>query len=259
MAARSHFVDGWGEGWLWQNMCVSSSLFRQMATLLHGLIQRPGLALQRCCCGMVMAGLSSACGATDVALAGVFPGKALLVVNGGAPRAINVGTATQEGVRIVAVEGDAATLDFDGRRHRLFVGERAINVIGRSGVTGSVPVVTIQPDGRGQYRSTGAVNGASMLFIIDTGATFVSLGRSDALKAGVDYTKGEPVLMQTANGVARAWRISLDTVRVGDVTLRNVEGVVHAKDMPIALLGMSFLNRMEMRRDGSSLLLKQRY
>ena len=98
-----------------------------------------------------------------------------------------------------------------------------------------------------------------MRFLVDTGATFVSLGRSDALKAGVDFTKGEPALMQTANGGVRAWRVSLDTVRIGDVTLRNVDGVVHANDMPIALLGMSFLNRMEMRRDGSSLLLKQRY
>ena len=230
-----------------------------MATSLHRLIQRSDLVLQRCCCGLITACLSSASVATDVALAGVFPGKALLVVNGGAPRALNVGTTTQEGVRIVAVEGDAATVDFDGRRHRLLVGEHAVNITGRAGATASAPAVTIQPDGRGQYRSTGAVNGASMLFIIDTGATFVSLGRNDALKAGVDFTKGEPALMQTANGVARAWRVSLDTVRIGDVTLRNVDGVVHANDMPVALLGMSFLNRMEMRRDGSSLLLKQRY
>ncbi len=206
-----------------------------------------------------MACLSGGSAATDVALAGVFPGKALIVVNGGAPRAVNVGTTTQEGVRIVAVEGDGATVDFDGRRHRLFVGERAVNIISSAGATGGASVVTIQSDGRGQYRSTGAVNGASMLFLVDTGATFVSLGRSDALKAGVDFTKGEPALMQTANGVVRAWRVSLDTVRIGDVTLRNVDGVVHANDMPIALLGMSFLNRMEMRRDGSSLLLKQRY
>jgi aspartyl protease family protein len=98
-----------------------------------------------------------------------------------------------------------------------------------------------------------------MRFIVDTGATFVSLGRSDALKAGIDITKGEPAMMQTANGIVRAWKVRLDTVRVGDVTLRNIEGIVHGNDMPIALLGMSFLNRMEMRRDGTILQLRQRY
>lgn len=66
-------------------------------------------------------------------------------------------------------------------------------------------------------------------------------------------------MMQTANGIVRAWKVRLDTVRVGDVTLRNIEGIVHGNDMPIALLGMSFLNRMEMRRDGTILQLRQRY
>jgi aspartyl protease family protein len=103
------------------------------------------------------------------------------------------------------------------------------------------------------------INGAPMRFIVDTGASFVSLGRGDALRAGIDFTKGEPAMMQTANGVVRAWKVRLDSVRVGDVTLRNVEGIVHGSDMPFALLGMSFLNRMEMRRDGMTLQLHQRY
>ena len=81
------------------------------------------------------------------------------------------------------------------------------------------------------------MNGAPLNFIVDTGATYVSLGRSDALKAGVDFTKGEPAMLQTANGLIRAWRVSLDSVRVGEITLRNVDGIVQANDMPIALLG----------------------
>lgn len=66
-------------------------------------------------------------------------------------------------------------------------------------------------------------------------------------------------MLQTANGLIRAWRVSLDSVRVGEITLRNVDGIVQANDMPIALLGMSFLNRMEMRRDNATLQLRQRY
>jgi aspartyl protease family protein len=196
--------------------------------------------------------------ATEVALAGVFPGKALMVINGAAPRTAAVGTTTPEGVRIHAVDAESATVDFDGRRHRLFVGQQALNVSGR-GDAGSSRTVSIHADSGGQFNTTGSINGASMRFIVDTGATFVSIGRSDAQKAGIDITKGEPVMMQTANGIVRASKVRLDAVRVGDVTLHSIEGIVHGTDMPIALLGMSFLNRMEMRRDGTVLQLRQRY
>ena len=57
----------------------------------------------------------------------------------------------------------------------------------------------------------------------------------------------------------QAWLVTLSTVRVGDVTLNEVEGIVHQHDMPIALLGMSFLNRMEMKRDGQTMTLRKRY
>lgn len=181
-----------------------------------------------------------------------------MVINGGAPRSAAVGTTTPEGVRILAVDAESATVDFDGRRHKLLVGQQALHVTGR-GDSGGASTVSIHADSGGQFNAAGSINGASMRFIVDTGATFVSLGRSDALKAGIDITKGEPAMMQTANGIVRAWKVRLDTVRVGDVTLRNIEGIVHGNDMPIALLGMSFLNRMEMRRDGTILQLRQRY
>ncbi len=209
-------------------------------------------------CALVAAFASLPAAATDVALAGVFPGKALIVVNGGAPKSVGVGTRSPDGVRVISVDSDGATLEFDGGRHRLVIGQRAVHVSG-AGAGGRAPSVVIQADSGGQFHTTGSINGAQVRFIVDTGATFVSLGRSDALKAGIDFTKGEPALMQTANGTARAWRVVLDTVRVGDVTLRNVDGVVHSGELPFALLGMSFLNRMEMRRDGPALQLRQRY
>lgn len=210
-------------------------------------------------CGLAASLASFNAAATDVALAGVFPGKALIVVNGGAPRAVGVGASSADGVRVVSVDADSATLEFDGGRHRLVIGQRAVHISAVAGSGGRVPTVVIQADSSGQFHTSGSINGAQMRFIVDTGATFVSIGRSDALKAGIDFTKGEPAMMQTANGTARAWRVALDTVRVGDVTLRNVDGVVHSGDLPFALLGMSFLNRMEMRRDGPALQLRQRY
>ncbi len=195
--------------------------------------------------------------ATEVALAGVFPGKALVVINNGAPRTMGVGNTSAEGVRVIAVDGQGALLEFDGRRHRLVVGEHAVSVATPTG--GGSPFIVIHGDSRGHFNVVGAVNGVEVRFLIDTGATSVALGRSDALRAGIEFTKGEPITMQTANGLVRGWLVSLDRVRAGSVTLRNVPGVVVDAEMPYVLLGMSFLNRMDMRREGAALYLRQRY
>lgn len=203
----------------------------------------------------VASGLANA---TEVVLAGVFPGKAVLVINGRSPRAFAAGVTTSEGVRVISVDSESATVEYDGGRHRLIVGQQAVSV-GNQSSSGSGRTVVIPADSRGHFYATGSINGASMNFMVDTGATLVSMGRSDALKAGIDFTKGEPGISQTANGSTRVWRVRLDSVRVGDVTLHNVDGVVHSSDLPFVLLGASFLNRMEMRRDGAALMLRQRY
>jgi aspartyl protease family protein len=134
---------------------------------------------------------------------------------------VAAGSATPEGVRVVSVDAESAVADFDGQRHRLFVGQQTVS-IGRD--KGGSPQVTIEADGRGMFRSGGKVNGVAMQFVVDTGATFVALGRGDAQRAGLDLTRAEPITLQTANGVARGWKLPLDSVSVGGVTLRNVEG-----------------------------------
>lgn len=207
------------------------------------------------CSGVFLACLVIPAEATEVALAGVFPGKVLVVINGGSPRALPVGATTQEGVRVIAVDSDGAVVEVDGRRQRLIVGQQALNL----GGDGRRVSVTVQADSRGQFHVPGSINGSAIRFVVDTGATYVSLGRGDASRAGIDVSRAEPVMMQTANGVAQAWKVKLDSVRVGDVVLRNVDGIVQGTDMPFALLGMSFLSRMEMRHDGPSLQLRQRY
>lgn len=206
--------------------------------------------------GLLLACVSFGVQATEVALAGVFPGKALVLINNGAPRAVAVGASTPEGVRIVAVDDAGATVEVDGKRRRLVVGEHAVSV-GAAGAASES--IVLQGDSRGHFHAQGAVNGVAIRFLVDTGATSVALGRSDALKAGVAYTRGEPRIMETANGQARGWLVSLDSVRINGITLRNVPGVVLEVDMPQALLGMSFLNRMDMRREGGALYLRQRY
>lgn len=204
---------------------------------------------------LALAGASAA-SATDVALVGLYSGKALVVIDGGRPQSIPVGARTPGGVKLLSVDEGGANFEIDGRKQRLTVGQQAVSVGG--GDSGN-SVTTLTADKAGHFLTIGTVNGAPMRFLVDTGATLVALGKSDAIRANVDYQKGEPGMTMTANGAVRVWRVKLNSVRVGDIMLNEVNAAVHENDLPITLLGMSFLNRMEMKRDGQTMTLKKRY
>ena len=95
--------------------------------------------------------------------------------------------------------------------------------------------------------------------LIDTGATSVSLPAPFARSAGIDYQKGVRGMVQTANGTAAAWRVKVDSITVGDITLYQVDAIVMESGLDTALLGMSFLNRTDMKRDGANLVLTKRF
>jgi aspartyl protease family protein len=203
----------------------------------------------------VLAAASSA-RATDVALAGLLPGRAVVVVNGGNPRTLAVGAKTPDGVKLLSVEQGAAVFEIDGKKERLVLGESAASSGGNVGAA----AVTLTANGRGQFITQGSVNGAAMNFMVDTGATYVALSAADAARANIDFrNKGQPGLIATANGTVRAWMVPGNTVHLGDITLNGIDVTVHESSMPFALLGMSFLNRLEMKRDGDTMTLKKRY
>lgn len=193
--------------------------------------------------------------AVDVGLSGLFPGKALLVIDGSEPRIVPVGVRTAEGVQVVAIDGDSATIDIDGRRRQLRVGQ---NVMQRPQAEGRATAV-ITADSAGHFLANGSINGMTVRFIVDTGASLVSIGASEARRLGIDASSGSSGVAQTANGLTQVSRVRLKTVKVGEIVLNNVEAVVHAQDMPVVLLGMSFLNRMEMQRNGDTMTLKKNY
>ena len=192
--------------------------------------------------------------AQEVGLAGIMGSKAMLMINGGEPQAVPVGQ-TVDGVKLLSIQGDQAIVEIGGKKRPLRVGQHAI---GTGGGDGSGKIVMVA-DGQGHFYTTGTINGTSVRFLVDTGATMISLGATDARRVGVDFNRGQKALSNTANGQAVVSKVKLDTVRVGDVTLHNVDALIHQTEMPIALLGMSFLNRMEMQRDGSTMTLKKRF
>lgn len=204
--------------------------------------------------GLALCLLAAGAAAQDIGLAGVMGSKALLMVNGGEPQSVATGQSL-DGVKVISVQGDQVIVEIAGKKRPLRVGQHAIGVA----ANGSVGKVIMAADARGHFYTNGSINGQSVRFLVDTGATMISLGAADARRLGLDFNSGQKGMTQTANGQTVVSRIQLDTVRIGDVTLHNVDAVIHQSEMPIALLGMSFLNRMDMQRDGNTMTLKKRY
>jgi aspartyl protease family protein len=198
---------------------------------------------------------AGAASATDVNVIGLFPGKAVVSINRGPPRTLSTGVATAEGVTLVSTTNNNAVLEIDGKRQTLELGQDFQTPDRTSGRQ----VVTLPQDPSGHFITDAMVNGVHTRFLVDTGATVVSIPASEASRMGIDYRKGTAGYAVTADGRrVAAWRVMLDSVTVGDVTLLNVEGAVSAGE-GIPLLGMSFLNRTEIRREGSNLTLTKRY
>lgn len=199
--------------------------------------------------------------AADIGVTALFNGKAQLVIDGGKPRMLSVGDISPEGVRLISADSSAAVIEFQGKRRSVALGS-GLRIAGTAFASGSEAgaAVTLTADTQGHYQTMGQVNGGSVQFLVDTGATSIALPSADARRLGINYLNGERGYTQTANGRAVAYRVKLDTVKVGDITLHNVEAVVLEGDgLKIALLGMSFLNRTEMKRDGQALTLIRRY
>ena len=192
--------------------------------------------------------------AQDVALAGILGGKALLVVNGSAPRGVAPGESHM-GVQVVSVGREDAVVDSAGGRRSLRLGEAPVRV----GGSGTGQRVVLKADARGHFVSIGQINGRIMQYMVDTGASTIAIGRPDAERMGLKFEEqGQSVRMNTANGVAQGWRLRLDSVRVGDVELRGVDAIVTPQPMPYVLLGNSFLREFEMSRNGDEMMLLKR-
>lgn len=199
-------------------------------------------------------------GAADVQVIALTNGKATVIVDGGKPRTLSAGQSTPEGVRLVSATSESAVLEVQGQRRTLALGT-SYRTTASTETTSVGNKVVVTADSHGHFTVNGLVNGAaSVRFLVDTGASVVSISVDDARRAGINYLAGERGFSQTASGIAPIYRVKLDTLKIGDITLYNVDAAVHTSGkLPIGLLGMSFLNRMEMKRDGSMLTLTRRF
>ena len=202
-------------------------------------------------------GAPALCEAADISVNALFGGKAVLMIDGGKPRMLTAGQTTPEGVKLISATSEAAVIEYKGQRQTLGVGQ-GTRVATAAPASGGGKT-TMLADGRGHFYTVGQINGISVKFMVDTGATTVALSAADARAIGINYRAGRRGIAHTANGAIAIWGVRLDSVRVGDITLNNVEASVSEGPPHTALLGMSFLNRTQMNRDGDRLTLIRRY
>jgi len=194
---------------------------------------------------------------TRVNVVGLFSDKALVTINGGAPQSLAAGQ-TKNGVKLISANSEAATFIVEGKRQTLKMGQAA-SVATSAGPANNDPV-SLYADKAGHFFGNLSVNGASLKYVVDTGATTVAFNSGDAKYAKIDYEKGERVAMSTANGMVNAYLVKLNTLKIGTIILNNVEATVNEGGSPtVVLLGMSALNRLDMRRDNSIMTLTKKY
>jgi aspartyl protease family protein len=192
--------------------------------------------------------------AASVGVVGLFPGKAVLIIDGAAPKTFSVGSQVADGIKLLAVTDSAATLDDHGKRQLLGIGTHSSH----ANASGSASV-TLQGDARGHFVAAGKINDMPVSMLVDTGASMITLSSQDARRLGIDYKNGQQGFSATANGRVAVYQVRLNSVKVGDIELSQVDALVQEQGLPFALLGMSFLNRTQMQRDGERMVLTKRY
>jgi aspartyl protease family protein len=198
--------------------------------------------------------IPSVANANEFSLVALSNGKAMLVIDDKAPKMFVVGATIAPGAKLIATGTNSATIERDGKRQTLFLGHAVLRNEPSKNAS-----VTLQASENGHFFTDGKINGGrSLRMMVDTGASFVAMSASDAIKLGIDYKKGRPSRVSTANGVISTYIVRLDSLKVGDIELFQVDASVQENELGICLLGMSFLKRVSMLREGQQMVLTKK-
>lgn len=184
----------------------------------------------------------------------LFRDKAMVEING-EQVLMKVGDEASSGVRLINATSKVAVLEINGQRKKYGLGSQVSTQLSRPEST----MVRIPSQG-GMYVTQGQVNGRTVRFIVDTGASMVTMSRPTADRLQINYRdKGIPARISTASKMVNAWRVKLNSVSVGNIQLDLVDGVVidteHDQEI---LLGMSYLNRLKFSQERGMVVLEAR-
>ena len=193
--------------------------------------------------------------AADIIVLGLFKNKAIVKIDG-KQRTLKKGKVSPEGVTLISADSDVVILEINGKQEEFRLGQHVSSSFKQK----EQAIAKIMPT-NGMYATAGFINGRPVNFLVDTGATWIAMNVHQARSLGINFRYiGKRAMVSTANGVVPVYRVTLDKVRVGEIELTNVEaGVLEGSSPSEVLLGNSFLNRVEMQRQGQVMLLKQKY
>ena len=200
--------------------------------------------------------LASGAQAADIEVVGLFNGKAMVSINGSPAKVMAAGQTLQD-VKLISANSSGAVFEVEGKKKTLGMGQSISTAAGHGG---GKPMIKLTADGGGHFNTGGSINGRQINFLVDTGATTVAISVRAAQAMGIDLRKAPVGASTTAAGVVRTYRVVFDNVKIGDISLNFVEGNV-LEGMPddFALLGNSFLSRLDMKREGTVLTLTKNY
>ncbi|PND36402.1 TIGR02281 family clan AA aspartic protease [Paucibacter aquatile] len=207
---------------------------------------------------LLTATLSLNAQAQVVSFNGSLGAKSALLLIDGEPRTVPVGE-TVRGVKLLSLADAQAVVEIKGRRVNLVLGASPGRVGDGAAAANTGRKIVLSSGHGGHFTTVGNINGHSTQFLVDTGATAISISQSEAERMGLRYREGRRTMTQTANGIIPAYALMLDTVRIGDVEVRGIEAIVVPSQMSHVLLGNSFLTRFQMKRDNDVLTLDLRY
>lgn len=211
-------------------------------------ILRAGLLITSC----LIAGLVQA---ADILVLGLFKDMAILRVDDKQYK-LRTGEASPEGIKLIAADSEQAVLEINGQRETYSLGSHISSSFTAPEKSGAI----IRPI-NGMYQVSGFINRQPVNFLVDTGASSIAMNANQARKLGINFRyEGEEGYSSTASGYAKIYKLKLDSVQVGDIVVNNVEAAVLEGNFPTtALLGMSFLNRVNMKREGQLLMLEKKW
>lgn len=189
-----------------------------------------------------------------VEVVALFKDRAV-IRSGSTEQMLKVGE-TRDGVKLIAANPFGAQVAFQGQVFDL-------NLSSRVAATFMKPQqasVRLNQDPLGQYRVRGTINASPVNFLVDTGASVVAMSEVHARRVGLDYVDAQQGKVQTAQGLADAYFTELNQVSIGGIVLNNVKATVISGEYPVeVLLGMSFLNQVNMQDTEGVLTLTARF
>lgn len=186
----------------------------------------------------------------DVQAVGLMSGMAILEVDG--QRVILKTGQIKQGVKLISVDSRQATIEYQGKQRSLSLSTSVAG--GYSAPTKQV--VRIPKGDRGHFFANARINGRMVKMLLDTGASHVAMSSDTARSLGIQYATGTRGRSSTAGGIVESFTLRLNEIQIGGIKKFNVLlSVIEGSHPSIPLLGMSFLNQVNMTEENGMMVL----